>query len=254
MNKLVITIFLIFTAQSRTRWRMDRFTGCTSTLFTNPSNFRIMKIDYSTACTALEVCAASYDMDTDKQSCLKAFDADQRAFCAQYTAVNLWRRRYCYRIVDRNMILAGELADSLFKSSKKLFKTRISDTTATAGVCLENDGNGVTCDFDATEQLWDVYQLSNDRLIFKDQDGKCLSSSGLSMVDCDFDSDSQWWILGEALNPTVAANTDGVFTLNNNEDTKRLKINATTEAAELEDNTATSAGTNELVFGIVETY
>ena len=194
MNKLLITIFLIFTSQCRTRWRLDQFTGCTSTLFTNPLNFRIMKIDYNTACTALEVCAESYELNTNKEDCLIAFEESMKEFCVKYTAVNLWRRRYCYRIVIRNMILAGELSDSLFKGSLKLFDVRLSD----GGIlCLRNDLTGSVCSQNDIKQLWTVIKLTNQKFIFMDQDGMCLSSTNGSVTNCDFKNDIQWWTLME---------------------------------------------------------
>ena len=54
MLKLFI---LILSISTRVDIFKNRFTGCDSILFPNPTNFSLIKIDFSTSCKNLEICA-----------------------------------------------------------------------------------------------------------------------------------------------------------------------------------------------------
>lgn len=189
MQKYILLTLLILSTQSRTRFSMDRFTGCTTNLFPNPRNFRVLQIEFSTACAAFETCAASYN--TNQETCIDNFEIAQIAFCDQYTSVNLWRRRYCKRIVAANMVLARKLSDDKFKNHEEAFVAQINDEGATAN-CLEGDlATAVVCVNGTANQLFTFFRLGNDKYVIKNNDGKCVNGS-LSAVDCNFDDEEQW--------------------------------------------------------------
>lgn len=186
MQKFILFALLILSTQSRTRISMDRFTGCTADLFPNPRNFRVLQIKFDDACTAFETCAATYN--TNQEECIDKFEIDQIAFCDEYTSVNLWRRRYCKRIVKQNMVLARQLADDKFKNHEKAFEAQIfipadcllNDLTLTGAACTSID-----------DEIFTFVRLGNDKYVIGDGDGKCMNKS-VSLVDCDFDDEDQW--------------------------------------------------------------
>ena len=186
MQKYLLLVLLTLSTTSRTRIRMDRFTGCTTDLFPNPSNFRGLQIKFDDACTAFETCAASYNKN--QEECIDQFEIDQIAFCDQYTSINLWRRRYCKRIVTQNMVLARKLADDKFKNHVVAFEAQITDATGTN--CLINGTDiAAACTGGATE-FFDFIRLGNDKYVIKNSEDKCLNGS-LAAVECDFDDEDQ---------------------------------------------------------------
>ena len=89
MNKLSIQIFIIIEINSRSRFLLNKFTGCEIPLFPNPSNFLIIQIKFEEACKNFETCINTFN--TDKETYLKNFEKDQNEFCSSYSNLNLFR-------------------------------------------------------------------------------------------------------------------------------------------------------------------
>ena len=209
MNFLsLITILLLTThpLQPLHATRKDRFSGCESDLFPNPSNFLILKIDFSAECKALEICAD--DPGIVKEKCISQFNDGMDAFCPSYTRVNLWRRKYCFRIVEKNKLIANLLSDDVFKtceleedSSKITLIGNSMRTFLLNHTSLEDIFFGKTADSFFKEITLDnsyvIYEILREDVPI----GKCLLGvdidSKLVAGDCNYCDPEQQFELGD---------------------------------------------------------
>jgi len=224
-------ILLLLTIQSRTRIRLEQFTGCESTLFSDPSNFRVMKVDFADACTALEVCAEDYLKS--RIMCLEAFQADMTTFCSEYTGLNGWRRRYCGRISDRNVLLAMELDEDVFKYfvPTPRFKAFILEDKAYLG-CLDNADIAVvtTCATPAATHEFTFVELRDEKWAIQDSAGLCFTSS-VGLEECDYENESQQFKI-------IAGTADGAKAIESVKDATFLKLDVANTAATFDAATA----------------
>ena len=235
--KIIMKFFLIFSIiliqiQTRTRIYLDRFTGCTSDLFVNPANFKILKIDYSIACTNLESCAE--DETLDHMTCIKNFQDDMASFCDSYTSINGWRRRYCHRIAKANLVLALKLDVKLFKSfiPTKKFTAFIAETSSLlADHCLDTAvaDKGVTCDGTVGTQNFTFVELNNNKWVIEDSAGSCLNNAAESKP-CDYTDEFQQFLLGDGtVNGAVTIQNVGSMNYWDIKDTPHLDASAATD-------------------------
>lgn len=223
MKKILFTCLLILKISSLTRTFLDRFTGCEeeSGFFTNPINFTFLQITFQTACDTFVDCANSFNFNQD--TCLTNFEKSQNDFCDGYTSFNLYRRRFCKKLVVQNMNLARAIDDDKFKNHKEIFKAQITDDAA-AAECLNNALTGETCANGDAGQIFTFIRLDNDKFVIQNEDEDCIKGD-LTAVECNFDDEEQHMEIeasglssallknnaGESLNVVTAAGfTSGV--------------------------------------------
>ena len=215
MNKLLLITLLVLQIQSQEVAEEEApiFRGCTSDFFPDQEDPRSKGIDFSEQCLALENCAESFS--STKEECLQDFEAAQELFCSTYTGVNLWRRRYCFRVVTENMKVARALDNELFNSAFEAFIAMVSDDGTNCLINEEDAAAAANCDNTLDEQKFLFVQLSNGKFVIKDSEGACLDFES-NFVDCDYDAEEQMMsiALGETgVNEAVILNKDEDFLL-----------------------------------------
>ena len=181
---------LILTTSSRVLFGTDRITGCSTPLFQNPSKFFLLRINFQPACTSFQTCLSS---KTPNKQCVQDFEKAQLAFCSTYTPFNLFRRRYCKRLVTLNMIITnkvelpekaeeGEESEEKPQEIPKLgFKGYILSVD---DFCLEKNFKNVVSDCMISD-LVSFLVYKNGKYAVLNSDGGCLQSDG-KLKGCDF--------------------------------------------------------------------
>ena len=196
MNYYTYILLILLTNSLQPR---DKFSGCDSDLFPTPLTFTI-NLTFQTACDDLETCAE--DLESSKDVCLAAFKTDMKKICEDLTALNLFRKRFCNKIVYYNMIQAYELDDNIFKMATKKFSGFIVEQSNLNCFNPENNAD-VMCDEEDDDHKFDFYELVGLQLwVIKDTDGECLNNVG-EFETCDLTDETQQF----KINDVVAANT-----------------------------------------------
>ena len=212
MKNLILIILSLSALQSRRQIRRDQLTGCDSKIFVEENTYRLMKINFQTACDNLQKCAD--DVNINKQTCLQNFKADQEKFCDGYTSFNLWRRRYCKKIAADNLRFAYVLEEKLFAGNALAFYATLEADTLTAGMCLNADllSTGAVCD--DTSDVFTFIRLTDNTtnspnfvdgktFAIKNADGQCVTNAA-GLADCDFnDATQHWTITNEGANQVL---------------------------------------------------
>jgi hypothetical protein len=86
MNNFFSILQVLTTIDSRRFIYRDEFTGCKPGIFEETNAFRLILINFKTACDNLQKCAD--DLNTNKELCLQNFKTDQEKFCDTYTSFN----------------------------------------------------------------------------------------------------------------------------------------------------------------------
>lgn len=207
MQKLfqLILINFILPTSPRLYFGKERFTGCESSFFPNSSLFTFLKIDFSVACFNLEVCAE--DPSTTQALCLEALSSEMKNYCSSYTNVNLWRRRYCFKIAEKNQEIAEKLKPELFKVCEIERATGLVNmnfhNNSSKLKCLDysdpNDVKVVTCD-DTDSQNWSrFFNVDTKYLTMEDSNGNCLNGESvdnkMNLIPCNYCNDNLYFKL-----------------------------------------------------------
>jgi hypothetical protein len=201
MKNLILIILSLSALQSRRQIKRDQLTGCDSKIFVEENTYRLMKINFQTACDNLQKCAD--DVNINKQTCLQNFRADQEKFCDGYTSFNLWRRRYCKKIAVDNLRFAYVLEESLFAGNALAFYATMESNSAiclganlisTAAVC--NDTSAKFTFIRLTDNTTNSPNfVSGKTFAIQNKDGKCVANTTPELKNCDFNDVSQHWTI-----------------------------------------------------------
>lgn len=245
----ILTLILL---QTQSQEETGQFIGCTSDLFPNPGESRVSGVDFSSACTILETCANTFS--SSKTECLQNFEKNQNDVCSSITQLNLFRKRYCYRVADTNMEIANDLEDSIFDSKELAFTATISDdgtnciqSRAPPGSCDNPnaaplqpfDAPTATCDNTENLQKLKFYLLSNGKFVIGDSHGKCLNFEAIFDF-CNFDNEEQWMLI------EASSETGTIQNVIVNKDDELLSVEAATGPAVFND-----TAENEVIISVI---
>ena len=217
MNKylLITLIYLQTESQEAPKENPPKFHGCKSDFFPNPETPRYKKLDFTEQCENLKTCSLSFS--STKEKCLQDFETSKKRFCSKITLLNLFKKKYCYKIVAENMKIARALDKNNFKSAFEAFIAMVSDDDGS--FCLVNSEGAVSddgCDNTSDRQMFLFVRLSNGKFVVKDFISRdCLDfESGFG--GCDYDAQGQWM--------DVALGGDGNYAFIFNKDEQVLLV------------------------------
>jgi hypothetical protein len=196
--KLIIFLTLIIALNARLVIKRDEMTGCDSPkLFVDSNEFKIIKIDFQTACNNLQTCAD--DLNTRRETCLQAFNTQMVAECEDYTSFNGLRKRYCNAIAEENLQIAQGLDNSAFTNYEVAFKALAYNQDVKT--CVGSAGLAVLAASCSGQFLTFIrlFDNSTNSINFNDGEiyvirntlGNCLS--GILFETCNFNDEKQRW-------------------------------------------------------------
>ena len=204
-KKLFHILTIILQINSRAIFHLNRFTGCNSPLFKNPSNFFLIKINFSESCKNLELCKIDYNKK--KNQCLKNFEKDLKKFCDDIK-FRLLKKLYCYRLIENNIKLAKKIdLKKDFNFFEKIFYVLIADPIGP--YCLEiNSQNTQNCNSNNKKQIFKIYKLSNQKYVIKNLKNKKCYNNFFRFEKCDFNLSEQQMVIEEGENGYVVFKND----------------------------------------------